>query len=123
MTMTTATTTDVHPPATSAPPDRFDAAVLAALEAERQAADVARMAAEHRYAVASGAMARYLAAHGSRVIGGFRYVGLTSPGVPGGVVLRELAIPPPPGGPDPGAVAAADAAVAIDQDLLGGDTD
>jgi hypothetical protein len=91
------------------------------LEAERQAADAARVRAEHRYAVASEAESRYLAEHGPQEVGGWRLVGLTAPGASWGVVLRELAIAP--AGPDPGAVRAAEAVVCIDPDLLEGEAD
>jgi hypothetical protein len=97
-------------PTTPVPP-RFDAAVLATYEAEWQAADRARAAAEHRYAVASTALAGYLAQHGPREIGGWRLVGLRVGG--SGAVVRELAIAAP-AGPDPMAVRAADAACAVE---------
>jgi hypothetical protein len=102
-------------------PARFDPAVLVVLEAERQAADAARAQAEHRYAVASEAEARYLAEHGPQEVGGWRLVGLTAPGASWGLVLRELAIAP--AGPDPGAVEGAHACIAVDPDLLEGDAE
>jgi hypothetical protein len=101
-------------------PARYDPAVLAVLEAEWQAADRARAAAEHRYAVASTALAAYLHEHGPRIVNGWRMVGLRVGG--SGAVVRELAIGTP-AGPDPMAVPAAEACVAVDPDLLEGDSE
>lgn len=105
-------------PGSTAPPPGL--AEIGVMIGEYEGSDASRAMAERRHALNTRQLARALAATGPVVVGGWRYIGLAAPGLPG-VVLRSPAGSPPDEVRVP--IVAAHACTAIEDEVMEGDSD